>query len=89
MANQATNTEKKKSKYNGVFWYPQTKKWRALLKLPNGKLRHIGYYKKEINAARAYDLVVREILEDDEDYQLNFSDYSDSENECMSTDECF
>ena len=42
-----------------------------------------------MDAARAYDLVVREILKDDEDYLLNFSDYSDSENESVSADEYF
>ena len=89
MSNQVLIDENKKSKYNGVYWYPQTKKWCALLKLPSEKLLHIGYYKKEMDAARAYDLVVREILKDDEDYLLNFSDYSDSENESVSADEYF
>ena len=80
MSNQVQNDENKKSKYNGVYYHPQTKKWCAILKLLDEKLFHIGYYKEETDAARAYDLIVREIFKDDENYPLNFSDYSNNEN---------
>jgi len=42
------------SKYRGVWYNKQTKKWRATI-VVNRKRKQIGYFKHEIDAARAYD----------------------------------
>ena len=38
------------STYKGVSWYKQPQKWRAQIRL-DGKLKHIGYFASEIQAA--------------------------------------
>ncbi|MFW9874253.1 MAG: AP2 domain-containing protein [Candidatus Thorarchaeota archaeon] len=42
------------SQYKGVHWYKQTKKWVARI-MYNYKNISIGYFKSEIEAAKAYD----------------------------------
>ena len=42
------------SKYRGVWYNKQTRKWRATI-VVNRKRKQIGYFHNEINAARAYD----------------------------------
>jgi len=42
------------SKYKGVAWKKEKKKWRAQMHF-NGKLIFLGYFKEEIKAAKAYD----------------------------------
>ena len=42
------------SDYKGVYFYKPLSKWRAQIKL-NGKMRCIGYFRNEIDAARAYN----------------------------------
>ena len=42
------------SKYRGVWYNKQTKKWRTQI-LVNRKRKQIGYFKNEIDAAKAYD----------------------------------
>ena len=42
------------SKYKGVFWDKNRKKWLARIYV-NGKLKHIGCFDDEIEAAKAYD----------------------------------
>jgi len=42
------------SKYRGVWYIKQRKKWRATI-VVNRKRKHLGYFKHEIDAARAYD----------------------------------
>jgi hypothetical protein len=49
------------SPYRGVRWVEPNHKWRVNL-IVNGKLRHIGYYTDEIEAARAYDRAALELL---------------------------
>jgi len=42
------------SRYRGVWYIKQRKKWRATI-VVNRKRKQIGYFKHEIDAARAYD----------------------------------
>ena len=50
------------SKYPGVYWYKQRKKWCARIFL-NGKLNHIGYFKIELEAFDAYKNAVNKLNE--------------------------
>jgi len=49
------------SKYKGVSWYKQTRRWEAYIKI-NGKKKRIGYFNDEIEAALAYDRAARELF---------------------------
>ncbi len=49
------------SQYKGVFWFARTRKWRASIKKDH-KNYHIGYFKDEIEAAKAYDAKARELF---------------------------
>jgi hypothetical protein len=49
------------SDYKGVDWYKKCQKWRARITC-NGKLRHLGLFVSEKDAARAYDAVALEIF---------------------------
>lgn len=42
------------SKYKGVYWNKQIKKWRAMIRI-NKKLTHLGCFKDEVEAAKTYD----------------------------------
>lgn len=42
------------SKYLGVSWYRKSSRWRAAIHY-EGTVHHIGYFKVEEDAARAYD----------------------------------
>ncbi len=42
------------SRYKGVYWNKRERKWRASVQI-TGKNLHAGYFKREIDAARAYD----------------------------------
>jgi len=44
----------KTSRYKGVCWNKRNKKWAAAIKC-NNKTYHLGYFKDEIEAAKAYD----------------------------------
>ena len=54
-------TSKHSSRYKGVSWFKQTKKWRAYIKKQN-VFTSLGYYKNEIDAARAYDRKAKELF---------------------------
>jgi len=47
------------SKYKGVSWSRQLKKWSAYIKI-NDKSRNLGYFESEVEAARAYDRAAKE-----------------------------
>lgn len=57
--NQQNQKRKTSSKYPGVYWSKQAKKWHAMIKL-NGKKKHLGYFVEEREAAKAYEAAVRE-----------------------------
>jgi hypothetical protein len=42
------------SKYKGVIWQKEEKKWMVRIGV-NGEQKHVGYFKDEIQAAKAYD----------------------------------
>jgi len=65
------NKKGKSSKYRGVWYNKQNKKWRATIML-NRKRRQIGYFKKEIDAAKAYDRAAKQLH--GEFASLNFPD---------------
>ena len=44
---------KKTSKYIGVSWSKQAKKWHSRIDI-NGKDKHLGYFMDEIDASNAY-----------------------------------
>ena len=41
------------SKFIGVSWFKQTKKWKAQITI-DGKSKHLGYFISEIKASEAY-----------------------------------
>jgi len=58
------NSRKRKncsSKYKGVWWHKQSKKWQTGIVL-NYKNYHLGYFTNEIEAAKAYDLTAAEFF---------------------------
>jgi len=53
-ATQFRNGMRTTSKYRGVCWDRNVKKWKSAFTV-GGKRRHLGYFDKEEDAARAYD----------------------------------
>ena len=49
------------SRYKGVSWYKVYKKWIAYIKI-NGKLKYLGYYYNETDAALAYNEKAKELF---------------------------
>ena len=49
------------SKYKGIHFYKQCKKWQAKIKY-NKRQLFLGYFDKEINAAKAYDKKAKELF---------------------------
>jgi len=47
----------KTSRFNGVSWAKRDKRWRSEIRLPGGKSVHLGWFKKEEDAAQAYNLM--------------------------------
>jgi hypothetical protein len=59
---QMQNTRKRKggsSKYRGVSWHSQNKKWRVQISV-NKKTTTVGCFDDEIEAAKAYDAAARD-----------------------------
>lgn len=51
--NNYSASKRSKSKYYGVSWHKHNKMWLAKCKF-NGVINHLGYFKNEEDAARAY-----------------------------------
>jgi DNA-binding PadR family transcriptional regulator len=47
------------SQFKGVWWETAIKRWRAAIRI-DGRLRHLGCFHDEVEAARAYDAAARE-----------------------------
>jgi hypothetical protein len=58
-ANQQKQLRKSVDGFKGIIWVEWIKKWRARIR-HNGKLIHLGYFDKDVLAARAYDSAARE-----------------------------
>ena len=48
------------SRFWGVYWHRGDKKWQAHYRDADGKLRHIGYFDDEEEAARAVNKAIRD-----------------------------
>lgn len=48
-----------KTRYTGIYWNSQMKKWQVRLMI-KGRSRSFGYYADEVEAAKVYDKVVKE-----------------------------
>jgi hypothetical protein len=48
-------TDIPRRRYKGATWVQEKSKWRAQMNLGDGKKLHLGYYRDEESAARAYD----------------------------------
>ena len=61
------------SKYKNVYWNKQSSKWRAKIKV-NSRMKHIGCYINEEEAARASDSAARALLSEEDlvYYRFNF-----------------
>lgn len=46
------------SEFRGVTWYKPTKKWRAQIQI-NGKKINLGYFNKELDAFKIYQLELK------------------------------
>jgi hypothetical protein len=78
------------SKYKGVYFNKQCKKWKVQIKIDD-KRKHLGYFENEKDAARAYNeaakhnfceyALLNEISDDDDDEEDDEED--DSENESV------
>lgn len=58
------NTKKRQgttSKYKGVYWNTERKKWQVSVKDLNGKTKSLGRYVDEVEAAKAYDKYVKNL----------------------------
>tara|TARA_R110002072_G_scaffold8144_1_gene42745 strand:- start:150 stop:620 length:471 start_codon:yes stop_codon:yes gene_type:complete len=49
------------SEYTGVHWYKRTKKWMSQIDI-NGKNKNLGYFTCELEASKAYQKALNEII---------------------------
>lgn len=55
-----SETAPKSSKFKGVSWHKHSQKWYAYIQA-GGKMRGLGYYDDQEDAARAYDAEARKV----------------------------
>lgn len=55
------STTKKSSQYTGVSWHKQRSKWSAKIQI-NGRLKHLGLFINELEAANAYQAALSNLL---------------------------
>lgn len=60
-ANQLKCKEITSSKYKGVCWHKGNKKWQANIKI-NNKVKYLGIYTNEVEAAKKYDEEAKQIF---------------------------
>lgn len=48
------------SRYIGVHWQKRAKKWRSQIQI-KGKIKHLGYFKCEIEASKVYQDALKEL----------------------------
>jgi hypothetical protein len=53
--NQRRHSNNRSSRFKGVWWEARRNKWRAYIRA-EGKIKHIGLFDREQDAARAYNL---------------------------------
>lgn len=51
---------KSTSKYTGVSWHKNEKKWQVMFRIDN-KLKHFGYFKNELDAKNVYEKEINKI----------------------------
>lgn len=51
---------KSTSKYTGVSWHKNEKKWQVMFRIDN-KLKHFGYFENEIDAKNVYQKEINKI----------------------------
>jgi len=56
------NEGKHTSNHAGVSWAKRENRWRSVIKV-NGKTKHIGYFDNELDASKAYQDRLREIIQ--------------------------
>ena len=59
--NCSKDLKNKTSKYNGVYWSKQYNKWHSRIQI-NKKNNHLGYFNTELEASKAYQNKINEIL---------------------------
>lgn len=52
-------TRSNRGKYKGVWWHKRRSLWRVAIRA-NGKVTHLGFFKTQEEAARAYDAMAKE-----------------------------
>jgi len=68
---RARTAEQSSSAFKGVSWYRKDKRWAAKI-MAHGRTRHLGMFKDEQQAARAYDAAAMEMF--GEFAKLNFTE---------------
>ena len=74
---QRQNSSKDKkgtSKYVGVSWSKSKKKWVSQITL-NKKVKHLGYFTNELEAANAYEKALKELENEEQGYDEQFGTY--------------
>ena len=73
----------KSSRFSGVCWHNQSKKWIVQIRI-GGKKKHLGTFRDEEQAARAFDTYV---VDNNLDRPLNFPVAAEADDESSSEDE--